>query len=213
MSECKNSSIWGHYGENHEGACLIFNADYHEGEHRLKLSHQNDPQREKLSLQFHPINYTKHFEKIYFFQSLGRLTTSTLKSAWYEFKNELSNCAEEILNNQDEWRKKYWENFYRDITQKSDDWKYENEHRLILSNSFNDYTTIAKRSLRYDFSSLEGIIFCIKTSMNDKLSIIKIIEKKCIEEKRSNFKFYQAYYSPSSKLIEHSEMSLLKFSI
>jgi hypothetical protein len=213
MSECKNSSIWGHYGENHTGACLIFNADHHEGNYYLKLSQQNFPRLEELNLQFYPIKYTKDLEKIHFFQSLGRLTISTLKSSWYGFKNEFSNCAEEFFSNQDEWRNTYWNNFYRDITKKSDDWKYENEHRLILSSSLDDYTNPSERSLKYEFSSLEGIIFGIKTSMNDKLEIIKIIEKKCIEEKRSNFKFYQAYYSPSSKLIEHSEMGLLKFSI
>lgn len=213
MSECKNSSIWGHYGENHTGACLIFNTDQHENEHHLKLSHQNGSKRAQLNLQFYPINYTKSLEKIYFFQSLGRLTISTLKSSWYGFKNEFSNCAEKIFSDQEEWRNTYWENFYRDITKKSDDWKYENEHRLILSSSLDDYTNPAERSLKYEFSSLEGIIFGIKTSTKDKLEIIKIIEKKCIKEKRSDFKFYQAYYSPLSKLIEHSEMSLLKFSI
>ncbi|MCM2379585.1 DUF2971 domain-containing protein [Pseudomonas marginalis] len=213
MSECKNSSIWGHYGENHTGACLIFNADHHEGEYHLELSQQNGCRREKLNLPFYPIKYTKDLEKIYFFQSLGRLSISTLKSSWYEFKNERSNYTEENSSNREEWRNTYWKNFYRDITKKSDDWEYENEHRLILSSPLDDYINPTERSLKYEFSSLEGIIFGIKTSMNDKLEIIKIIEKKCIEEKRSNFKFYQAFYSPSSKLIEHSEMSLLKFSI
>ncbi|MGP5435843.1 DUF2971 domain-containing protein [Psychrobacter alimentarius] len=27
MSECTNSSVWGHYGDNHSGVCLVFNID------------------------------------------------------------------------------------------------------------------------------------------------------------------------------------------
>ncbi|WP_200904683.1 hypothetical protein [Pseudomonas trivialis] len=161
----------------------MFNANQHGGDHYLKLSHPNGSRREKLNLQFHPINYTKGLEQIPFFQSLGRLTSSTLKSSWYGFEGEFSNCAEDIFSNQEEWRNTYWNNFYRDITKKSDDWRYENEHRLILSSSFNDYTNPAERSLKYDFSSLDGIIFDIKTSMTDKLEIIKIIEKNVQKKK------------------------------
>ena len=50
--------------------------------------------------------------------------------------------------------------------------------------------------LTYNFSSLKGIIFGIKTSKEDKREIIEIIEKKCDKYNRTDFKFFQAYYSP-----------------
>lgn len=218
MSECKNSSVWGHYGANHTGACLIFNTDQHESNHYLNLRGINGwgssgPIQGNIKLQLHPISYAKGFGKIDFFRSLGRLPISTLNSTWYGLDGKSSECANEIFNNEEEWQKNYWKNFYRDITIKSDDWEYEKEFRLILSSSLDSYSNPGDRSLTYDFSSLEGIIFGIKTSKNDKLSIIKIIEEKCKQAKKNDFKFYQAYYSPTSKLIEHTEMRLLKISL
>src|SRR5690606_3431327 len=41
MSECKSSSVWGHYGDNHSGACLIFNADVINEKFFLKLKGRN----------------------------------------------------------------------------------------------------------------------------------------------------------------------------
>jgi hypothetical protein len=67
------------------------------------------------------------------------------------------------------------------------------------------------RKLKYAFNDLDGIIFGIKTSMEDKLKIIKIIESKCRKENRKDFKFYQAYYSKQKGIIDHAEMTLLKF--
>jgi hypothetical protein len=123
-----------------------------------------------------------------------------------------SRCADHIINDEQKWRDQYWKNFYRDITIKSKDWAYENEHRLILSSSFDSFADPKDRSLTYDFKSLKGIIFGIKTKTEDKLEIIKIIESKCRENNRDDFKFYQARYSPQDKCILHSELTLLNFS-
>ncbi len=71
--------------------------------------------------------------------------------------------------------------------------------------------TVEDRKLKYNFNDLEGIIFGIRTSLDDKLKISKIIEKKCKELGRTDFKFYQAYFSRQRGKIEYSEMSLLKF--
>lgn len=214
MSECKNSSTWGHYGDNHSGACLIFSAQKKEDSYYIMLTKEKKPNPSTAEFQYqalklHPINYTKGFGTIDFFRSLGRLTTSTLKSMWYTSENSTSICADDIFKSEGLWREKYWENFYRDITVKSDDWKYENEHRLILSNTFDDYSSAEERTLHYDFNTLKGIIFGIKTSKNDKLRIIKIIKDKCEAAQRTDFRFYQAYYSSESKRIEHTEMTLI----
>ena len=103
--------------------------------------------------------------------------------------------------------KKILGNFYRDITIKTQDWEYEKEYRLILNSSLNNDTAKEDRILTYDFSSLKGIVFGIKTSMEDKLKIIEIIIKKCKETQRDNFEFFQAYYSPKDKNIQHRKIS------
>jgi len=123
----------------------------------------------------------------------------------------MSECAYYMIKSEDDWRERYWDNFYRDVTVKSKDWAYENEHRLILASSLDSFSAPKDRSLNYEFSSLKGIIFGIKTTTEDKLKVIKIIEEKCIETSRDDFKFYQAQYSTDEKCITHSEMSLLNF--
>lgn len=158
---------------------------------------------------FYPINYVEGYGQIDFFRMLGRLPIPKLNSTWYSIDGVMSRCADHITSNEETWRKQYWKNFYRDITVKSKDWAYENEHRLILSSSFDSFADSKDRSLTYEFKSLKGIIFGIKTKTEDKLKIIKIIEGKCRENNRDDFKFYQARYSTQDKCILYSELTLI----
>lgn len=217
MSECKSSSVWGHYGDNHSGVCLIFNAELIDQKPFLSLKGRNgysstsDPTYGFSNRMFYPIDYIKGYGKIDFFRMLGRLPLPKLNSMWYSLDGEMSKCADDMISSEDQWRENYWKNFYRDITIKSKDWSYENEHRLILSSSLDSFSDPKDRSLNYDFKSLKGIIFGIKTKTEDKLKVIELIEKKCSETGRDDFIFYQAHYSPDEKCITHSEMSLLIF--
>ncbi|MFA6282882.1 MAG: DUF2971 domain-containing protein [Desulfurivibrionaceae bacterium] len=216
MTECKSSSVWGHYGDNHTGACLIFEPEKINEDHFLSLKARNGystsgPTYDFINHKFYPINYVQGFGKIDFFRMLGRLPIPTLNSMWYRLDGEISLCADDMLNSEAAWRANYWDNFYRDITIKSKDWAYENEFRLILSSSFDSFSDPKDRSLTYNFNSLKGIIFGIKTKTEDKLRVIKIIEEKCKANQRDDFKFYQAHYLADQKCITYSELSLLKF--
>ncbi len=73
------------------------------------------------------------------------------------------------------------------------------------------YIEKEKRTLKYDFNSLKGLIFGIKTSMEDKIKIIDIIRQKCKENNRNDFELYQAYYSHRDKNIQHKKIGFLKF--
>jgi len=73
----------------------------------------------------------------------------------------------------------------------------------------NDYQTPEKRKLKYDFNDLEGIIFGIKTSTSDKIKIIEIINKKCKENNRNDFSFYQAYYSKETGNVNYEKLNLV----
>ena len=66
----------------------------------------------------------------------------------------------------------------------------------------------SERLWNYDFESLRGIIFGVRTSDDDKLKIIEIIQKKCLESDRADFKFYQAFYSPHDGTIQKNELSI-----
>jgi hypothetical protein len=209
MSNCKNSSVWGHYGDDHNGVCLMFKAENVGEGSCLTLGSIIGWGRSgaicgPVKHKFHRIDYKKGNGQIDFFRALGRLPIPTLNAVWYASDNgEISECADDILKSEKDWRDKYWSNFYRDITVKSEDWNYENEYRLILSSSMTDFSAEKDRTLKYDFSSLEGLVFGIKTKMEDKLKIIKIIENKCKETDRKDFKFYQAYYSTGENCVEY----------
>ncbi|HFK4065485.1 TPA: DUF2971 domain-containing protein [Kluyvera ascorbata] len=215
MSECRNSSVWGSYGDNHTGVCLIFNSEEKNGKYFIKLKSKvghgmSGAVYDNMPHELNAIDYVKGYGEVDFFRKLGRLPIPTLNKVWYSFKGEMSSCAKEMNESISSWRENYWKEFYRDITVKSKDWEYENEYRIIISDMFSDHSKLADRLLPYDFDSLKGIIFGIKTKLEDKIKILKVIENKCVELGREDFKFYQAFYDKNRKDISFSELSLLK---
>ena len=90
-------------------------------------------------------------------------------------------------------------------------WSYEQEYRLVLTSSIFDFSEKQKRKPKYDFRDLDGIIFGIETPVEHKLDIVKIVEDKCRLYNRTDFNFYQAYYSRRKGTIEHAKMPYFKF--
>ena len=113
-----------------------------------------------------------------------------------------------MLAMRDAWIETCREIFHRDITIKTNDWEYEQECRLILEDWLNECGEDKNRTLTYDFNSLKGIIFGIKTSDEDRLKIIEIIIRKCVEHNRESFTFFQAYYSAEDGGIRKDEMEM-----
>jgi hypothetical protein len=135
-----------------------------------------------------------------------------LKKYWYyDEAGQRSPSAEYLANSEAEWRDRYWRNFNYSVTNKLEAFRHEREYRVVLPAYMLDYSDKNLRKVKYDFNDLEGIIFGMRTSEQDKLKISKIIEEKCRQTGRFDFKFYQAFYSRQKGTIEHTEMSLLKF--
>ena len=117
---------------------------------------------------------------------------------WYSYEaGNISKCAAHIKDDdaEGEWRKQYWDNYDSCFFVKLKDWEYEKEWRLLLSSVLDTFEDANDRKLKYKFEDLEAIIFGMRTSVEDNVKIIKLIEKKCKENNRENFDFYQAYYS------------------
>ena len=219
MRDYQNSSVWGHYGDNHKGVCLIFEAETTAGRNSLTLNqitgYSNNGEHWNFSpITFYEINYKDTAGEIDFFRSIGWLPEAKLKKAWYSDKDgNLSECAAHLgPDNIESWRENYWNNFYPDITVKTRDWKYEQESRLILHSMLDDLSEERKRTLTYNFNSLKGIIFGIRTPDTDKLKIMETILKKCQENKQKDFEFFQAYYCYETGNIQKHKISL-KFSV
>ena len=221
VKEYYNSSMWANYADAHRGICLIFGVD-DEGQHpALHLRH---PRRvssfgngdlpnasDFVAMAFQGVSYQSKPDEINFFHSMGRPTAPTLLELWYrDDDGHISECAEHVFgpdSNVDSWRDNYWHRFLSDACFKTTDWAYEKEYRLVLSSGENNALSARERALKYNFKSLKGIIFGMRTPDESKFEIIDIIERKCRENQRSDFQLFQAYYSPETGDIRTREIS------
>ena len=225
LEDYRNSSVWGHYGDSHKGACLIFNVEDDSAHPCIQLrkivgssGHKDTSTGEFVSkltwdyspVLFYKISYQDEIQELDFFRSIGVLPTGKLISDWYTDRTgRRSKCSSHIgINDEETWRNSYWKKFYRDITVKTRDWAYEKEVRLILNSGMKDLSQPDTRNLTYRFSSLRGIIFGISMSDTDKVEAIDIILNKCREINRDSFEFYQAYYGHESKAIEAEKLDI-----
>ena len=215
-----HAAMWAHYGNRHEGVCLKFRAQNNiAGGSELTLQgvigtssgHQGRSEhRGERKFKLTRINYTNSFPEIDFFRSLGRFSIPVLNRDWYSDERELSENARTIFLDEDGWRARYWNNLELISSTKFDDWKEENEYRLVVTGLVNALP-LSHRVYTYRFSDLEGVIFGINTPLDDKLKIMKIIERKCIASRRTEFKFLQASYSSGTKRIDVHHLRLLNF--
>lgn len=217
----RNSSMWGNYAKKHTGVCLIFETKNSDEGHVLPLnrvtgysgtSGRGWSETWSLSpMTFRRVDYSAKPKEVDFFRSIGRLPVPALMKMWYIGENgDISGCASHVNADMDHgsWQKSYWEKFDRDIVVKTSDWKYEEEERLILYSLLDPELERRQRALTYEFDSLTGIIFGIKTPDEDKLKVMDIIVRKCRDSGRTDFNFYQAYYSPFEGDIERRKVDI-----
>ena len=97
----------------------------------------------------------------------------------------------------------YQEKFYRKIM----DWHYEREYRIFLADRFSNYTDRLARNLKYDLKMLTGIIFGIRTTLDDRFKILQKLAK--LGKSIRDFYFFQAEYDDDTQLISIREKILL----
>lgn len=214
----QSSSVWGSYGSNHTGICLIFQANAKDESYHIQLNQPfeiNSTGSITYKLQqskYYSIDYTRFPSPINFFTSLGQLPAPQLVNNWFRnIEGNLSNLYHYMYSDIESWRDEYNRKFFNNITRKSKDWKYENEYRLIYSSMLHDCSEKKSRKFKYQFSSLDGLVFGINTPETKKIEIIKVVRQKCYEHKRTEFNFYQAYFCHSSQSIKHMPLNLIKF--
>ena len=211
-----SSSMWSHYGDGHRGACLIFEAEDGSPDESDESSlptislrqitgwswNEQDGHRDSwhfAPMRFHKLQYADKPGEVNFFIAIGNITGQDLLDLWYtsEYGNA-SDLGSHVSNEQDRdsWIEQHWAAFHRDLTFKTPEWEYEQEHRLVYYLTLTRELTTNDRVLTYDFKSLVGIIFGMRMSAVNKRKIVEIIATKCQEDNRDHFPFYQAYYSP-----------------
>lgn len=192
----RNSAMWGHYADSHKGVCLIFRANH------KKIRLLFDDSEYDSYCEFKPIIYKKSKITLNFFENISALSYPQLLSTWHRSEyGKISNFYKKTHRRWNKDHAKSWEIREKAYLRKSRHWKYEEEYRLLKTPSFSADFGSNKCKAKYRFQDLEGIIFGIKTSMADKIKIFNIIKEKCQKEKRTDFKFYQAYFCHKTQQI------------
>lgn len=215
-----NASMWGTYGDNHRGVCLIFDADTSnpsrpelELRHSFNVEGKIDNLENNNSYTKHKIEevaYTEEYPSMNFFTSIGRISTGNLVNFWYkDGDGSISECYNEVFFDKESWRKTYWNNFQLSTTCKTKEWEHEKEVRIVIDDFTVDNLDESSRKFSYKFKSLSGIIFGIRTPTSDIIAIIKIIKEKCMREKRLDFTFFQIKFNPTKGILELERLTLL----
>jgi hypothetical protein len=214
--------MWSIYADVHKGVCLKFKTSESPTHGRtLALrcirgatgsTEGFSPTYQVCPQELHEVQYRDRYSEIDFFRSLGSLTHPQL-DFWFAGSNGvISATGRDLLQEREEWRKAYWEGFHRSITSKLSDWRHEREYRLTLHSALhNFYSESWMRKLRYEFGDLRAIIFGLKTSTQDKLKIVRIIQDKCQQTGRRDFEFSQMVYSHHTGRIAGVPWDLVKF--
>ena len=205
MKDYRNSSVWAHYGDKHRGACLIFESVKAGGCNSLNLSRGTG--EDAKPRPFSEINYEGKSGEIDFFRSISTLPDYIRDLLLTDGQG---NASESFPSDIDDWRQKYFYRFFHDTNIKTKDWAYEKECRLTLQDIDGHLDEKDTRKLSYAFNSLKGIIFGIRASDEDISRVVKIIQKKCEKDERTDFKFYQADYSPTTGDIRKYEILFLQ---
>jgi len=209
--------MWSIYGDNHRGACLKFKTTtLTSGPQALMLKTANaiddtgTVQYQYSPQPFQQVRYADRYAEIDFFRSLGTLIPRQL-AFWYRGDGGIMSATGRLTGT-DEWRERYWENFHTTVTTKLKDWQHEREYRITLQSHTVDLSILSERKLQYRFEDLQGVIFGMKTTTEDKIAIARIIQAKCKQTGRSEFEFYKAYYSRITGRIETTPWTLVNFS-
>jgi hypothetical protein len=214
VAEPTQAAMWSIYGDSHRGACLKFRTTLVSGVQALMLKTANaiddtgTVQYQYSPQPFQQVRYAERYAEIDFFRSLGTLIPRQL-AFWYRGDGGVMSATGQLTGT-DEWRNNYWRNFHMTVTTKLKDWQHECEYRITLQSRTVDLSILSKRKLQYRFEDLQGVIFGMKTTTEDMIAIVRIIQAKCKQTGRSDFEFYKAYYSRITGRIAITPWSLVK---
>ena len=213
----KNSVLWGHYGDSNMGVCLVFKAhdeDHQKNLHILLKRPENGSHGSVQKMHLNQIYYSDEREfDVEFFKRLWTQPAYIVHNEWYSDESGQKSPNISEMNPTEETRLAYWDKLKSIQTTKTTNWRYECECRILINGGFYDFSKPKNRIFKYDFNELEGIIFGMRTPVVDKVKIIKIIGQKCMETKRTDFKFYQSRFDYRDSSVVCDEIQSLKFSV
>jgi hypothetical protein len=164
--------MWGHYADGHQGMCLKFKAKPNNiGTPSLSLNRPNSWNGDGtigymyVPHPFEAVDYNSAFPEVDFFESMGRLPIPKLRFWYDDPKDGRSEVGRRVLGGDEKWREEYWQRFAAGYRVKLPEWRYENEHRIVLHSNLADLESKDSRKLKYNFEDLAGIVFGLKTEL------------------------------------------------
>lgn len=155
------------------------------------------PWRAKLQ----QVDYNDKPLELNFFECLFHMTRNQLDAYWLE--DGLGNRSTAgrgygTYQSSD----KYWADLDTRLARKWKDWAQENEYRIVYNPSMMDASKPEHRQLKYEFSSLKGICFGLKTSFEDIVAIVNKVIELCENHNRDEFAFKQAIHDPLTNTLK-----------
>lgn len=201
---CVNPSMWAAYGGDHRGVALMFKLEGQpQGLPRFLpvrgtvgwggSKNGTAPIEGDIRLAMHEVSYTGTPPQIDFFRFLGRLPRTKLLDTWHsDRKGNASPLIDEILSDEDSWRNDLWKRFHTKSTTKMSAWAHEEECRVVMSDIFDSHAE--GRAVTFQLDSLAGVVFGLRTSLDDKVAIARILNRKCGAENREPVPLYQMVF-------------------
>ena len=189
-----NSAMWGNYADNHKGICFIYETENLNGHDYINFATK--------SFEVKPIKYNEQIIERNFFDTLKHLNFLCAED-WLTGKDGVKSCKLTEVEKPGDYDDIYCEKFYR----KTADWYHEHEYRIFLRDRFYRYADKFSRNLKYDLHTLKGIIFGIRTTLDDKLELIQKLVR--LRKSVCDFEFYQAEFDDETQIISVREKFLL----
>jgi len=189
-----NSAMWGNYADNHRGICFIYETENFDGREYINFATK--------SLEIKQIKYTSKVIERNFFDTLRNLSFIRAED-WLTGRGGIKSKKLTAPKSTEGYVYDYQEKFYRKIM----DWHHEREYRIFLADRFSHYTDRLARNLKYDLKMLTGIIFGIRTTLDDRFKILQKLAK--LGKSIRDFDFFQAEYDDDTQLISIREKILL----
>jgi len=222
-SSCDNASMWSTYADHHRGMALMFSVEEDpsgdcslplEGVTGSSFVAGRDPKSTPLfgvsPHRLHRVNYSTGATRVDFFRFISQLPhPSLLRTWWCDENSHLSPRVADVGSDMEKWRNELWGFFDESATRKLPDWEHEREYRVVVADILGSRRKYP--FLKYDFGSLAGVVFGMRTSIDDKMEVMKIMESKCRARGRTDFQFLEARYSSSAGRLIISTMDLLRF--
>ena len=205
----RNEPMWSHYADQENGICLCFKVNTKNKENFLPLSGRGGDDETMREYKLAPVKYLDLHPEINFFTSLGGLPFSVIKKFMlcdYD-STRFSSCLKAYEDTN--WRITYADKFQETVCTKNKNWSYEKEYRLFYLDVLGRMSAAPlKRVGHYNLDSLEGIIFGRRVVPEDKRHIIEIVREHCKRRNRSQFYFFDLYYSTITNRLECRESVL-----